>query len=262
MVGIIAIGETTATGVVAVDTEGVEGGETTATKVTEVDDGETGAEEAGADVGMTAVVVTEAVVSIETEMIAAGLAEEEETDETTGIVKEAVETLEEVETNGETKETGVETGAVTKETGVVTREAGVVVKVETGETSREVGTRATVGEAKDSGTKAPIRDMGNGTMLRLLDNKQQVSNNPGETSRATGHSNSSSSMPPISNTSSGTVSRLSRTTPPVGVGQAVPSRSLQDCVGSLLSVLFSLLGSSSLLCTYGRPILCCITWNL
>lgn len=68
--------------------------------------------------------------------------------------------MEVVETNGETKETEAETGAVTKETGVVTRETGVVVKVETGETSREGGTRETVGGTKDSGTRAPIRDMG------------------------------------------------------------------------------------------------------
>lgn len=68
--------------------------------------------------------------------------------------------MEVVETNGETKETEAETGAVTKETGVVTREAGVVVKVETGETSREGGTREIVGEAKDSGIRAPIRDTG------------------------------------------------------------------------------------------------------
>lgn len=70
------------------------------------------------------------------------------------------ETLEVVETNGETKETEAETGAVTKETGVVTRETGEVVKVETGETSREGGTRETVGGTKDSGTRAPIRDTG------------------------------------------------------------------------------------------------------
>lgn len=217
-------------------------------------------------VGMTAVVVMEGVVSIATEMIAAGPGEGE-TDETIGIVKEVAETLEVVETNGETKETEAETGAVTKETGVVTREAGVVVKVETGETSREGGTRETVGEAKDSGIRAPIRDTGNGTMLRLLgNNRQLVSNKPGETSRVTGlsssSSNNSSSMLPINNTSSGTANKLSRTTPPAGVGPVAPSRSLRDCAGSLLSVLFSLLGSPSLLCIYSRPILCCVTWNL
>lgn len=244
--------------------EGVVGGEIIATRVMGEEDGETGEEEeAGADVGMTAVVVMEAVVSIATEMIAAGLGEGE-TEETIGIVKEVAETLEVVETNGETKETEAETGAVTKETGVVTREAGVVVKVETGETSREGGTRETVGGTKDSGTRGPIRDMGNGTMLRLLgNNRQLVSNKPGETSRVTGLSSSNSnSMLPISNTSSGTANKLSRTTPPAGVGPVAPSRSLQDCAGSLLSVLFSLLGSPSLLCIYSRPILCCVTWNL
>lgn len=107
----------------------------------------------------------------------------------------------------------------------------------------------------------------NGTMLRLLgNNRQLVSNKPGETSRVTGlsssSSNNSSSMLPINNTSSGTANKLSRTTPPAGVGPVAPSRSLRDCAGSLLSVLFSLLGSPSLLCIYSRPILCCVTWNL
>lgn len=213
---------------------------------------------------MTAVVAMEAVVSIVTEMIAAGPVEGE-TEETIGIVKVVAETLEVVETNGETKETEAETGAVTKETGVVTRETGVVVKVETGETSREGGTRETVGGTKDSGTRAPIRDTGNGTMLRLRgNNRQLVSNKPGGTSRVTGLSNSSSSSstPPISNTSSGTANRLSRITPQAGAGPVAPSRSLQDCAGSLLSVLFSLLGSPSLLCIYSRPILRCVTWYL
>lgn len=251
---------------VAVVTAGVaEGGEIIGTRVMEEDDGETGAgEEAGADVGMTAVVAMEAVVSIVTEMIAAGPVEGE-TEETIGIVKVVAETLEVVETNGETKETEAETGAVTKETGVVTRETGEVVKVETGETSREGGTRETVGGTKDSGTRAPIRDTGNGTMLRLRgNNRQLVSNKPGGTSRATGPNNnsSSSSTPPISNTSSGTANRLSRITPPAGVGPVAPSRSLRDCAGSLLSVLFSLLGSPSLLCIYSRPILRCVTWYL
>lgn len=252
---------------VAVVTAGVaEGGEIIGTRVMEEDDGETGAgEEAGADVGMTAVVAMEAVVSIVTEMIAAGPVEGE-TEETIGIVKVVAETLEVVETNGETKETEAETGAVTKETGVVTRETGEVVKVETGETSREGGTRETVGGTKDSGTRAPIRDTGNGTMLRLRgNNRQLVSNKPGGTSRATGpnnNSSSSSSTPPIRNTSSGTANRLSRITPPAGAGPVAPSRSLQDCAGSLLSVLFSLLGSPSLLCIYSRPILRCVTWYL
>lgn len=104
----------------------------------------------------------------------------------------------------------------------------------------------------------------NGTMLRLRgNNRQLVSNKTGETSRATGLNNSSSSStPPISNTSSGTANRLSRITPPAGVGPVAPSRSLQDCAGSLLSVLFSLLGSPSLLCIYSRPILRCVTWYL
>lgn len=107
----------------------------------------------------------------------------------------------------------------------------------------------------------------NGTMLRLLgNNRQLVSNKPGETSRVTGlsssSSNNSSSMLPINNTSSGMANKLSRTTPPAGVGPVAPSRSLRDCAGSLLSVLFSLLGSPSLLCIYSRPILCCVTWNL
>lgn len=252
---------------VAVVTAGVaEGGEIIGTRVMEEDDGETGAaEEAGADVGMTAVVAMEAVVSIVTEMIAAGPVEGE-TEETIGIVKVVAETLEVVETNGETKETEAETGAVTKETGVVTRETGEVVKVETGETSREGGTRETVGGTKDSGTRAPIRDTGNGTMLRLRgNNRQLVSNKPGGTSRVTGpnnNSSNSSSTPPIRNTSSGTANRLSRITPPAGAGPVAPSRSLQDCAGSLLSVLFSLLGSPSLLCIYSRPILRCVTWYL
>lgn len=251
----------------AVVTAGVaEGGEIIGTRVMEEDDGETGAgEEAGADVGMTAVVAMEAVVSIVTEMIAAGPVEGE-TEETIGIVKVVAETLEVVETNGETKETEAETGAVTKETGVVTRETGEVVKVETGETSREGGTRETVGGTKDSGTRAPIRDTGNGTMLRLRgNNRQLVSNKPGGTSRVTGpnnNSSNSSSTPPIRNTSSGTANRLSRITPPAGAGPVAPSRSLQDCAGSLLSVLFSLLGSPSLLCIYSRPILRCVTWYL
>eukprot|EP00105_Crassostrea_gigas_P016805 XP_011434327.2 PREDICTED: uncharacterized protein LOC105333178 [Crassostrea gigas] len=214
---------------------------------------------------MTAVVAMEAVVSIVTEMIAAGPVEGE-TEETIGIVKVVAETLEVVETNGETKETEAETGAVTKETGVVTRETGVVVKVETGETSREGGTRETVGGTKDSGTRAPIRDTGNGTMLRLRgNNRQLVSNKPGGTSRVTGpnnNSSNSSSTPPIRNTSSGTANRLSRITPPAEAGPVAPSRSLQDCAGSLLSVLFSLLGSPSLLCIYSRPILRCVTWYL
>lgn len=106
----------------------------------------------------------------------------------------------------------------------------------------------------------------NGTMLRLRgNNRQLVSNKPGGTSRVTGpnnNSSSSSSTPPIRNTSSGTANRLSRITPPAGAGPVAPSRSLQDCAGSLLSVLFSLLGSPSLLCIYSRPIHCCVTWYL
>lgn len=165
---VVEDGRITAAVVSAVEEDGVEIGEEEEAEVEE---------EA---VGMTAVVaVVDGEVEVEIEMTAAGQEEEEEgTGEKTGIVMEVVEKTLEVETmgeeatNGVTKETGGGTGVVTKETGVEVRATGAGDKVATGEGSREAGIKVEIGAIKDSGTRAPIRDMGNGTMPKLLDNNR------------------------------------------------------------------------------------------